>query len=53
MQELTLISEMEYKRKLSVIILSDNDDEEMHVPKRLNNDVDEGNTCLTFYFNIK
>ncbi|KAE9522723.1 hypothetical protein AGLY_016886 [Aphis glycines] len=44
MQDLTFISEMEYKRKLSVIIISDDDDEEMHIPKRLNIDVAEGNS---------
>ncbi|XP_050062512.1 proline-, glutamic acid- and leucine-rich protein 1-like [Aphis gossypii] len=35
---------MEYKRKLSVITISDDDDEEMHIPKRLNIDVAEGNS---------
>ncbi|KAE9521951.1 hypothetical protein AGLY_017643 [Aphis glycines] len=44
MQDLTFISEMEYKRKLSVIIISDDDDEEMHIPKRLNIDVAEGSS---------
>ncbi|KAE9521958.1 hypothetical protein AGLY_017650 [Aphis glycines] len=44
MQDLTFISEMEYKRKISVIIISDDDDEEMHIPKRLNIDVAEGSS---------